>query len=293
MSLSGVLFRVLLSFLGSIPYPILYRTGKLLSFLIRVFPNKHKNITKVNLGVVFKDKTIEERRELLKKSLFHSSMNFLESGIVWNKKNFKKIEANIDIYNVKAVNNSLWSDRGVLLITPHLGNIEVIINYLGSEFDCTIPYTKPKNSTLDKVITESRNSLGVNMVNIDSSGIKQILSTLKNNKLVTIASDQVPKEGSGIVSSFFENEIYSMTLVPKLKEKTHCSVHVVFCLRKDNGKGFNIYFSDEIDISSSVKEGVDKMNIEFENCIMKAPEQYSWEYKKFKRTNLNSLYKGI
>jgi len=187
----------------------------------------------------------------------------------------------------------LRSDRGVLLITPHLGNIEVIINYLGSKFDCTIPYSKPKNDTLDKVVTESRNSLGVKMVNIDSSGIKQILSTLKNNKLVTIASDQVPKEGSGIVSSFFENEIYSMTLVPKLKEKTHCSVHVVFCLRKDNGKGFNIYFSDEIDISSSVKEGVDKMNIEFENCIMKAPEQYSWEYKKFKRTNLNSLYKGI
>ena len=293
MSLSGVLFRVLLSVLGSIPYPILYRTGKLLSFLISVFPNKHKNITKVNLGVVFKDKTIEERRELLKQSLFHSSMNFLESGIVWNKKNFKKIEANIDIFNAEAVNKSLRSDRGVLLITPHLGNIEVIINYLGSKFDCTIPYSKPKNDTLDKVVTESRNSLGVKMVNIDSSGIKQILSTLKNNKLVTIASDQVPKEGSGIVSSFFENEIYSMTLVPKLKEKTHCGVHVVYCLRKENDKGFNIYFSDEIDISSSVKEGVDKMNIEFENCIMKAPEQYSWEYKKFKRTNLNSVYKGV
>ena len=61
MSLLDVLFRVLLSFLGSIPYPILYRTGKLLSFLISVFPNKHKNITKVNLGVVFKDKTIGER----------------------------------------------------------------------------------------------------------------------------------------------------------------------------------------------------------------------------------------
>ena len=64
MSLSGVLFRVLLSVLGSIPYPVLYRTGKLLSFLISVFPNKHKNITTVNLGVVFKDKTIAKTNEL-------------------------------------------------------------------------------------------------------------------------------------------------------------------------------------------------------------------------------------
>ena len=187
MSLLDIFFRAFLNFLGSIPYPILYRIGKLLSFLISVFPNKHKNITKVNLGLVFKDKTIGERGELLKKSLFHSSMNFLESGIVWNKKNFKKIEANIDIFNAEAVSKSLRSGRGVLLITPHLGNIEVIINYLGSEFDCTIPYTKPKNTSFDKVITESRNSLGVNMVNIDSSGLKQILSALKNNKLVTIA----------------------------------------------------------------------------------------------------------
>ena len=99
MSLLDIFFRAFLNFLGSIPYPILYRIGKLLSFLISVFPNKHKNITKVNLGLVFKDKTIGERGELLKKSLFHSSMNFLESGIVWNKKNFKKIEANIDIFN--------------------------------------------------------------------------------------------------------------------------------------------------------------------------------------------------
>ena len=140
------------------------------------------------------------------------------------QKNFKKIEANIDIFNVEAVNNSLRSDRGVLLITLILEilKLSLIIRF---KFDCTIPYTKPKNDTLDKVITESRNSLGVNMVNIDSSGIKQILSTLKNNKLVTIASDQVPKEGSGIVSSFFENEIYSMTLVPKLKEK-----HTAVCM---------------------------------------------------------------
>ena len=47
MSLLDVFFRVLLSFLGSIPYPILYRAGKLLALLMRIFPNKHKNITAV------------------------------------------------------------------------------------------------------------------------------------------------------------------------------------------------------------------------------------------------------
>ena len=47
---------------------------------------------------------------------------------------------------------------------------------------------------------------------------------------------------------------------------------------------------EEINLSSELQEGVDKMNNEFEKCIMKIPEQYSWEYKKFKRNNKESIY---
>ena len=39
------------------------------------------------------------------------------------------------------------------------------------------------------------------------------------------------------------------------------------------------------------QEGVDRMNIEFEKCIMELLGQYSWEYKKFKRTSLKTIYK--
>ena len=155
---------------------------------------------------------------------------------------------------------------------------------------CTIPYTRPKNEYIDSVITKSRNSSGVKMVNIDSVGIKEILSTLRNGNVVAFASDQVPKKGSGIFSSFFNQDIYSIKLVPKLQQKTSCAVHLMYCERKKNGEGFLIHFSDSIHLSEEVKEGVDKMNIEFEKCIMYNPGQYSWEYKKFKRTEKESLY---
>jgi len=39
-----------------------------------------------------------------------------------------------------------------------------------------------------------------------------------------------------------------------------------------------------------VQSGVDKMNYEFEKCIMNIPGQYSWEYKKFKRTGSGHIY---
>ena len=290
MSLYRVFYFLLISTLGLIPYKLLYFIGKVISFLFLIIPNKHKKISLVNLKLIFPDLSHNEIMDLLKDSLFHSSMNFLESGMVWGRKDYANRKGFIDVRNFQSVQTSIKNNNGVLLFTPHLGNIEILINFLGENTICTIPYTRPKNEYIDSVITKSRNSSGVKMVNIDSVGIKEILYTLRNGNVVAFASDQVPKKGSGIFSSFFNQDIYSIKLVPKLQQKTSCAVHLMYCERKKNGEGFLIHFSDSIHLSEEVKEGVDKMNIEFEKCIMYNPGQYSWEYKKFKRTEKESLY---
>jgi len=262
-----------------------------LALLLHTLPNKHKRISKANLELVFPHKTSLQINSILRDSLFHSIMNILEAGLVWGKKNYKKKPGFINIKNFSEIENALSSDKGVLLFTPHIGNIEIIINFLGQHTNCTIPYTQPKNKALDKVITSSRNKSGVKMVDTNIGGVKEMLSALKNKKLVAVASDQVPKKGAGIISKFFNNEIYSMTLLPKLQQRTGCVAYLMYCERKEKGEGFVIHFDRKIDLSSNIQEGVDKMNNEFEKCIMKLPGQYSWEYKKFKRTKLDSIYK--
>ena len=291
MSLYGLIYRLFLKATELIPYRALYQMGRLMGLIFYLTPNKHKRISLENLNLVLPDLTRKELNKLLRESLFHSSMNILESGMVWGSKKYIKDRQFIEVRNFDLLKNSILQNKGVLLFTPHLGNIEILINYLGSEFDTTIPYTKPKNSSLDKIITKSRNDAGVKMVPTDASGIRKILSALKEKKLVAIASDQVPKKGNGSFSKFFNNEIYSMTLLPKLQEKTDCMVHLMYCERKRNASGFVIHFQESIDLKQGTQEGVDRMNIEFEKCIMELPEQYSWEYKKFKRSRLKAIYK--
>ena len=291
MSLYGLFYRIFLIATELIPYRVLYQIGKLMGLIFYLTPNKHKRISFENLNFVFPDLARRELNKLLRESLFHSSMNVLESGMVWGSKKYIKDRQFIEVRNFDLIKNSILQNKGVLLFTPHLGNIEILINYLGSEFEVTIPYTKLKNSSLDKVITKSRNDAGVKMVPADASGIRKILSTLKEKKIVAIASDQVPKKGNGSFSKFFNKEIYSMKLLPKLQEKTDCKVHLMYCERKRNASGFIIHFQESMDLKQGTQEGVDRMNIEFEKCIMELPGQYSWEYKKFKRTSLKSIYK--
>ena len=286
-----VLYKLIIKSLDAIPYKGLFYIGKVLALLLFTLPNKHRRVSEANLKLVFPHKTSFQINSILRDSLFHSIMNLLEAGLVWGKKDYKKKQGFIDVENFSEIKSSLSSDKGVLLFTPHIGNIEIIINFLGQHTDCTIPYTQPKNKNLDNIITNSRNKSGVKMVDINVSGIKDMLSALKNKKLVAVASDQVPKKGAGIISKFFNSEIYSMSLLPKLQQRTGCIAHLMYCERKKNGRGFVIHFDSKIDLSSDIQEGVDKMNNEFEKCIMKLPGQYSWEYKKFKRTELDSIYK--
>ena len=291
MSRYDVLYILIIKSLEAIPYKGLFYIGKVLALLLNTLPNKHKRISKANLELVFPHKTSLQINSILRDSLFHSIMNILEAGLVWGKQGYKKKPGFINIKNFSEIETALSSDKGVLLFTPHIGNIEIIINFLGQHTNCTVPYTQPKNKALDKVITNSRNKSGVKMVDTSISGIKEMLSALKNKKLVAVASDQVPKKGAGIISKFFNNEIYSMTLLPKLQQRTGCVAYLMYCERKEKGEGFVIHFDRKIDLSSDIQEGVDKMNNEFEKCIMKLPGQYSWEYKKFKRTKLDSIYK--
>ena len=286
-----VLYKLIIKSLDAIPYKGLFYIGKVLALLLFTLPNKHRRVSEANLKLVFPHKTSFQINSILRDSLFHSIMNLLEAGLVWGKKDYKKKQGFIDVENFSEIKSSLSSDKGVLLFTPHIGNIEIIINFLGQHTDCTIPYTQPKNKNLDNIISNSRNKSGVKMVDINVSGIKDMLSALKNKKLVAVASDQVPKKGAGIISKFFNSEIYSMSLLPKLQQRTGCVAHLMYCERKENGRGFVIHFDSKIDLSSDIQEGVDKMNNEFEKCIMKLPGQYSWEYKKFKRTELDSIYK--
>ena len=291
MSLYGLFYRSFLMATELMPYKALYQAGKFMSLIFYLTPNKHKRITLENLNLVFPDLARKELNKMLRESLFHSSMNILETGMVWGSKKYTRDKQFIEVRNFELIKNSILQNKGVLLFTPHLGNIEILINYLGSEFDVTIPYTKPKRTALDKVITKSRINAGVKMVPADASGIRKILSALKEKKLVAIASDQVPKKGNGSFSNFFNKEVYSMTLLPKLQEKTDCKVHLMYCERKSNASGFVIHFQESIDLKQGTQEGVDRMNIEFEKCIMELPGQYSWEYKKFKRTSLQSIYR--
>lgn len=291
MSLKSVIIGSLISILSKLPPNFIYFLGKLLGQLLNLIPNRHKKVTLINLRLAFPHLKENEILNLTKKSLIETCTTLLESGYVWKKLPGSALPKSIEIIGFDEVLNSYNQGNGLMLFTPHQANIEILINFLGRNIDCSIPYSKMKNNYLDQLVRTAREKMGVSMVDVNMSGVKNLLHSLKNGKAVAIASDQVPELSGGEISKFFGQDCLSMSLMCKLQNKTNARVHSMVCIRKNNGKGFNLFFSPQLDMPLTIKEGVEKMNMELEKCIMLAPEQYAWEYKKFRRAGYEDPYK--
>jgi len=291
MLLYRVIIGPFLFILSILPLKVIRFLGCALGLMLFFLPNRHKKVSLINLNLAFPDLTSKQASNLCKKSLIETGTTLLECGYVWRKLPGTSLPKSIKIDGFESVLKSIKEGNGLILFTPHQANIEVLINYLGQKIDCSVPYSKIKNDYLDEFVKKARVKMGVNMVDVNISGVKNLLNKLRNGEAIAIASDQVPELSGGELSKFFGQDCLSMSLLSKLHIKTKARIHSMVCIREAKGNGFKLIFSSQLEMPPTIKEGVDTMNKELEKCIMLAPEQYAWEYKKYKRAGNEDLYK--
>jgi len=286
------LFTLFLTLLSLISLKNIHFLGELMGFLLSILPNSARNNTKINLKLCFPNSSDQEIKVLMRKSLKETSRSLLESGKSWITFPKTGVANLIQVEGMKLVSESLSQEKGAILFTSHLGNIEVLISFLAENFKCTIPYTPAKINAVDELMKQARLLMGAEMVKADSGGVKSALKALNRGEVIIMASDQVPKKKSGIISNFFGTPALSVSLVSSLATRTESPCHSVSCIRLKKGKGYKVIFSERIEKLNTlgVPEGVNLMNTELEECIMKAPEQYAWEYKRFKHSNFKNPY---
>ena len=286
-----LLYKTFFIGLALIPTTISTTLSSLIGFCLYYSQSSMAMVTKTNLKLAFPTKNEMEINLLTRRSLSESLKGFFENFKIWVFPEKLNSLIVIEVEGMENIVESMKQKKGLLMFTPHQGNIEIIIYYLAKNFNCSIPYTKAKLNAFDNLILNARKKIGVSMVETNFTGIKSLLNAIKRNELVAIASDQVPPIESGYITNFFGTKALTMTLVTNLASKTKSPCHSVTCVRLSEKKGFKIIFSKQlINMGINVKTGVSCMNNELEKCIMLAPEQYAWEYKKYKHSSKEDYY---
>ena len=236
-------------------------------------------VTAINLGACFPELAEDEIQKLTRKSLAHMVFLFFEFAQLrfWPS---EKLLADVSFNAEEVFIAAKEEHRGVLLLVPHFGNWELLAAYLGIHHSVAALYDPPRVAALESEIVAAREGYGGEMFPIGIAGMRSVLKELRKGGIVALLPDQVPPRDAGEYAPFFGQPALTMHLPQQLKEKTNCEV-VVGSVQRCIGPGGISYQVSFTPIAESPTPEV--VNRVLEDVIKAAPEQYQWEYKRFKR----------
>jgi len=237
-------------------------------------------VTKKNLSIAFPKLLKEEISGISKDSYKETLKSFYETLYSWSRPQEKII------LDTKKINNRfLFSQSqdsmGLIVFVIHNRSIDFLLRWISSQRQHTSLYKTIKFKQVNNFVKRLREEGGNKMVPTGIGGVKSIMQALKNNQMTCMASDQVPADGLGKYSTFFGHECFSFSLAPSLARKTNMPI-LMASLSYNPNIGHVVTFKKP-DAKIYGDLGVDIMNHEMEAEILKCPEEYSWEYKKFRK----------
>ncbi|HEY9035843.1 MAG TPA: lysophospholipid acyltransferase family protein [Pseudomonadales bacterium] len=268
-----------------LPLSLLRCIGRAIGAGMGGFSSRAKQTTETNLRLCLPELSEVARQQLVRQSLQETACTALEMGPMWFWPAQKTLGLIRHIHNEALYREALADPRGVLVLVPHLGNWELTGLYLSTTATLTALYQPPKQLLLETAILKARSRNGGTYVPTDRRGVSALLKALKAGETVGILPDQEPEPESGVFAPFFGVPALTMTLGCQLLARTRARVIMAVAWRNHAEGGFDLAFEDagaELHEADPVA-AVTAMNAAVERLVRQHPEQYQWEYKRFKK----------
>jgi len=256
------------------------------SKLFRFF--KSYKITKINLKIAYQDLNPSDINLLAKLSIRESIISVYETIYTWGRRSHESNSQVFKIENNFLLKNLVNKRKGLIAVAIHNRSVDMLLRWLNSNFATVSLYKKIKINVLDRFVKREREAGGSKSIETSIHGVRKILKALMSKEIICFAADQVPQRGHGEYIKLYNREAYSTTLVQSLAAKTNASV--LYFYLNSNKEGFlSISLkscSDDIYDDSKHKL---LLNSDIEKMINKRPIDYSWEYKRFKKSRAGEL----
>jgi KDO2-lipid IV(A) lauroyltransferase len=270
--------------LALLPLGVLRSLGSLMGGLLWVINSRAAKITRVNVALCFPELSPSEQSALAHKSLRETAKTAMEAGAIW-RNSWPWLQGKIvAMEGDEILRAKLAEGKGVLVLAPHHGNWEVVAPYLASVANLTAMYQPLDNPKMDELVLAGRSKLNITMAPTNRKGVMMLFKALQGGTIVGILPDQVPApEAGGEIAPFFDQPALTMTLVHGLIRRTGCAVCSCYAERVPGGFKLVVIEADQQIFSEDQHTSVTGLNASVAACVRRAPAQYQWEYKRFRR----------
>lgn len=263
-----------------LPYRWQMKLGRWLGRLLQHIPSRGQRAARVNLKLCFPELNDQQRQELFIKSFESIGIAVFETAMGWwnSKKQLQAIP--IKVTGLEHFPPALQRGNGVLVCSPHFTTLELTGRLFAERSPFTVVY-RPQKNPLFEFIT--RRALDKHYTRaIPRQDIRGTLRTLNNNEIVWYAPDVDAGRKNSVFVPFFGVPAATITATSRYAKITGASVMPVFFYRRENGYEIVIREPLQDFPSNDLEKDAARINKIFEQAILVAPEQYLWQYKRFK-----------
>jgi len=286
-SFKGKLALGVLKLIALLPWRGVQALGAAIGWLMWKIPNRSREIARLNLSHCFPQLNANEIDQLTGRSLKGIGKSFTESACAWIWPPEKTLKYVREVEGLEVLQEALASGKGVVGITSHLGNWEVLNHFYCAQCKPIIFYRPPKLKALDELLKTQRVQQGNRVAPSTREGIISVIKEVRNGGSVGIPADPEPSRSSGEFVPFLGTTALTSKFVAGMLGGKQDKVSAVFlhAIRLEDGSGFKVILEAAPDTmySTDAYTSTNAMSQVLASYVQRWPEQYMWTMKRFKK----------
>ncbi len=290
-----LLLRTIICLLSYIPISLSRMAGNIIGFTIASLPVGRQSIVLDNMkkSILSKTMTEEELKKLSKKVYMHFGRMLFEIPHIL-RIDKKEVSKYFTVEGGENLTEALKKGKGVLALTAHMGNWEMMAMALEMNFGNVSAVARPfGNKAVNRLMQKIRTSSGMEVIP-KQNGMRKILSALKKNRIVGILLDQNVSWQEGEFVPFMGRTACANKGLALMAMKTGSPVLPIFALQQPDGK-YLIYIGEEVkvvdtgDKTADIATNTHAFTKKIEEQVIKYPEQWFWFHRRWKSKNYCKL----
>jgi KDO2-lipid IV(A) lauroyltransferase len=281
--------------LGScVPLGIAQFLGRMLGALAFMIPMSRKRAAFENILLSF-DSTMGRRdaKRLLLKVFLHFGQMFFEVPHVMRLCG-RNAHQYVTFEHEENLLNAYRENRGVLALTGHVGNWELMSVALAIRFGAGVVVARPIDfSPFDKLMQDIRTRCGMEIIPKQHS-MRKLMAALKQNKGIGILLDQNVDWYEGEFVNFLGRMACTNKGLALIAMKTGAPVVPIFSIRQRDGL-YRIVVEKEVELINTgdrvrdVQDNTALFTSIIESYVRKYPDQWFWFHNRWKTKNFCPL----
>ncbi len=275
----------LLKCVAALPLPVVHGIGRFIGFIFGRVVRHHRTDAFAQLKRSIPELSKKERKQIINTMYRYQGINGVE--MIWySMRGLDAVKKAVEIDGVEYVEQALERGRGVLALTAHIGNFELMpMATAANGFKLSVIVKRIKNEAINDVVENLRSHEGLTFLSTKNA-YRDCLKALRRNEAVGMIIDQNMTREEGIFAEFFGETACTSPGLAFMAAQSKAPIVPVFICRKSEG-GFKLKIHPLIEppedrSPEAIHAATVAYNKVIENAVREAPEQWIWMHRRWK-----------